>query len=150
MVSCLTSDFSAIYTLVMVLAKANVIARKCNTTTTASLTMWKKAIWTVPTPWYVSKIDPKALKVGSIVLKPYRWPAITKALLLVIESDSNHVTILSGNIAHINTIMMKRSKTFQRSLSRRKKKGVMIAWFYHPLSKYICLLDYFLKLKVKA
>ena len=69
-VSPLTIVFSATNTLVMVLEKAKVITTKCNTTATASPMMWKNAICIVPTPFIVSKMDPKALNVRNIVLNP--------------------------------------------------------------------------------
>ena len=75
----------------------------------------------VPTPSNDSRMEPKTLKVRNIVLKPYRYPAISRARLLEADSDAVHVTIRSGNIAQKNMKKMTRSDMFQRSLLRKKQ-----------------------------
>ena len=70
----------------------------------------------VSTPSNDSRIEPKALKVRNIVLKPYRYPAISRARLIEADSDAVQVTIREGNIAQKNMKRMTRSNMFQRSL----------------------------------
>lgn len=47
-----------------------------------------------PTPLIVSITCPKALSVRNMVLKPYRYPATTRARLLATDEEKAHVIIL--------------------------------------------------------